>query len=53
MVNALMEGKEPEVNDTKTYDNGVKVVPVLPADAGSRRQDQLREDPRRRRLLQG
>ncbi|MEK1892111.1 MAG: multiple monosaccharide ABC transporter substrate-binding protein [Rhizobium sp.] len=27
MVNALMEGKEPEVNDTKTYDNGVKVVP--------------------------
>jgi putative multiple sugar transport system substrate-binding protein len=22
-----MEGKEPEVNDTKTYDNGVKVVP--------------------------
>ncbi len=27
MVNALMEGKEPEVNDTKTYENGVKVVP--------------------------
>ncbi|WP_027487801.1 multiple monosaccharide ABC transporter substrate-binding protein [Allorhizobium undicola] len=27
MVNALMEGKQPEVNDTKTYDNGVKVVP--------------------------
>ncbi|MDX3927187.1 MAG: sugar ABC transporter substrate-binding protein [Shinella sp.] len=27
MVNALMEGKEPEINDTKTYDNGVKVVP--------------------------
>ncbi|MGE6784702.1 multiple monosaccharide ABC transporter substrate-binding protein [Ensifer adhaerens] len=27
MVNAIMEGKEPEVNDTKTYDNGVKVVP--------------------------
>ncbi len=27
MVNALMEGKEPEVNDTKTYDNGVKVIP--------------------------
>jgi putative multiple sugar transport system substrate-binding protein len=22
-----MSGKEPEVNDTKTYDNGVKVVP--------------------------
>ena len=27
MVNALMEGKTPEVNDTKTYDNGKKVVP--------------------------
>ncbi|MFD1881801.1 multiple monosaccharide ABC transporter substrate-binding protein [Paracoccus pacificus] len=27
MVNAMLEGKEPEVNDTKTYDNGVKVVP--------------------------
>jgi putative multiple sugar transport system substrate-binding protein len=22
-----MNGKAPEVNDTKTYDNGVKVVP--------------------------
>src|SRR6201996_3631291 len=27
MVNALMTGGTPEVNDTKTYDNGVKVVP--------------------------
>lgn len=27
MVNALLEGTEPEINDTKTYDNGVKVVP--------------------------
>ncbi|MDI7860758.1 sugar-binding protein [Rhizobiaceae bacterium n13] len=27
MVNAVLEGKEPEINDTKTYDNGVKVVP--------------------------
>ena len=27
MVNAMLEGKEPEVNDTKTYDNGIKVVP--------------------------
>jgi putative multiple sugar transport system substrate-binding protein len=27
MVDAIMSGKEPEVNDTKTYDNGVKVVP--------------------------
>lgn len=27
MVDALMGGKEPEINDTKTYDNGVRVVP--------------------------
>ena len=27
MVNALLEGTEPEINDTETYDNGVKVVP--------------------------
>lgn len=27
MVNALMTGAEPEINDTTTYDNGVKVVP--------------------------
>jgi putative multiple sugar transport system substrate-binding protein len=27
MVDAVISGKEPEVNDTKTYNNGVKVVP--------------------------
>jgi len=27
MVDAVLQGKEAEVNDTKTYDNGVKVVP--------------------------
>ncbi len=27
MVQALMTGSEPEINDTTTYDNGVKVVP--------------------------
>ncbi|MBP1804980.1 multiple monosaccharide ABC transporter substrate-binding protein [Rubellimicrobium aerolatum] len=27
MVEAVLEGQEPEVNDTETYDNGVKVVP--------------------------
>ena len=26
MVEALLEGGEPEINDTSTYDNGVKVV---------------------------
>jgi putative multiple sugar transport system substrate-binding protein len=27
MVEALLQGGKPEINDTKTYDNGVKVVP--------------------------
>ncbi|MGL4281076.1 MAG: multiple monosaccharide ABC transporter substrate-binding protein [Albidovulum sp.] len=27
MVDAMLKGGEPEINDTKTYDNGVKVVP--------------------------
>src|SRR6218665_541636 len=27
MTDAIIGGKEPEVNDTKTYDNGVKVIP--------------------------
>ncbi|MFI9149402.1 multiple monosaccharide ABC transporter substrate-binding protein [Streptomyces sp. NPDC053367] len=28
MVDAALKGKKPEVNDTKTYDNGAKVVPA-------------------------
>jgi len=27
MIDALLSGKQPEINDTKTYNNGVKVVP--------------------------
>ncbi len=27
MIQSLLAGEEPEVNDTETYDNGVKVVP--------------------------
>lgn len=27
MVDAVLQGTEPEINDTETYDNGVKVVP--------------------------
>ena len=27
MVNAVISGTEPEINDTSTYDNGVFVVP--------------------------
>jgi putative multiple sugar transport system substrate-binding protein len=27
MVDAVLKGGEPEINDTETYDNGVKVIP--------------------------
>ena len=27
LVDAVLAGKQPEINDTKTYNNGVKVVP--------------------------
>ena len=27
MVDTVLQGKEPEINDTKTYNNEVKVVP--------------------------
>ena len=27
MIDAMMAGKQPAINDTKTYNNGVKVVP--------------------------
>ena len=40
MVDAMLKGTEPEVNDTETYDNGVKVVPSyllepVPVDASN------------------
>ncbi|MGQ9366244.1 multiple monosaccharide ABC transporter substrate-binding protein [Azospirillum sp. ST 5-10] len=40
MVDALLKGGTPEINDTKTYDNGVKVVPSyllkpVPVDAAN------------------
>jgi putative multiple sugar transport system substrate-binding protein len=27
MIDAVLSGKTPEINDTKTYNNGIKVVP--------------------------
>jgi putative multiple sugar transport system substrate-binding protein len=40
MVDAVLSGKKPEINDTKTYNNGVKVVPSyllkpVPVDASN------------------
>jgi len=29
MVEALLDGGTPEINDTETYDNGVKVIPAF------------------------
>ena len=37
MVEQIVNGDEVEVNDTETYDNGVKVVPSYLLDAGHRR----------------
>ena len=34
MVDALMTGKQPEINDTKTYNNKVKVVPSRSGQSG-------------------
>ena len=28
MVNAIVEGNEPEINDTSTYDNGTGIIPT-------------------------
>jgi putative multiple sugar transport system substrate-binding protein len=40
MIDAVLGGKEPQINDTKTYNNGVKVVPSyllkpVPVDASN------------------
>ena len=40
MVDAILRGGEPEINDTETYDNGIKVVPSyllepVPVDASN------------------
>lgn len=43
MVQAVLEGKEPEVNDTTTYDNGVKVVPSYLCDPVFGSKDNYKE----------
>lgn len=40
---AFAEGKEPEANDTKTYDNGVKVVPSFLLESDIVVQDNITE----------
>lgn len=40
---ALLEGNEPEANDTETYDNGVKVVPSYLLDVTTVTADNVKE----------
>ena len=43
MIKAIAEDKEPEVNDTETYDNGVKVVPSYLLDPVTVTKDNVTE----------
>ena len=43
MVRAVIEGSEPEVNDTTTYDNGKMVVPSYLCEPLSLDKDNYRE----------
>ena len=43
MVDTVLQGKEPEINDTKTYNNGVKDRSVLPPDPLFGRQGRHQE----------
>ena len=43
MIKAVGEGEEPEVNDTETYDNGVKVVPSYLLDPVTVTKDNVTE----------
>lgn len=43
MVQAVLEGAEPEINDTETYNNGVKVVPSYLCEPVSVDKDNYKE----------
>ena len=51
MITPSLEGEEPEVNDTETYDNGVKVVPSYLLDPVTVDKDDVQVGPGRLRLL--
>ena len=51
MVDQMLKGETVEVNNTETYDNGVKIVPSLPPGHGLRDQGQRPEGAGRQRLL--
>ncbi|GGH35115.1 multiple monosaccharide ABC transporter substrate-binding protein [Microbacterium album] len=43
MIQSILNGEEPEINDTETYDNGVKVVPSYLLDPEVVTADQVEE----------
>ena len=48
---AFLQGKTAEANDTETYNNGVKVVPVVPAAGADRLQGRHQAHPDRLRYF--
>ena len=53
MVNQFLAGETVEVNDTDTYDNGVKVVPSYLLPVTSVTKDNVTAGAGRHRLLHG
>ena len=51
MVDSVLSGKPAEINDTKTYNNGVKIVPSYLCDPVSVDITEHQVGPRRYRLL--
>lgn len=44
VVEAILKGDKPEANDTKTYDNGVKIVPSYLLDVKTVYKDNIKEE---------
>ena len=51
MVDSIMKGEEPEVNDTESYDNGTGVIPTYLCDPVVVTTDNYKRDPDRFRIL--
>ena len=57
MVDAIMKGEEPEINDTESYDNGTGVIPTYLCDpvsnSAARKRDRLSPTPEAGRTRHG
>ncbi len=51
MVDSIMKGEEPEVNDTESYDNGTGVIPTYLCDPVVVTVDNLQRNADRFRIL--